>query len=87
MVYTGRFLSDDIDCHTDSEGRMACFPNKGFACFFSQAFTLRFCVSHCYSLLLFVFYKVFSQSLYFVHAHKTENWDAETNIFVYKNLI
>jgi hypothetical protein len=33
MVYTGRFLPDDIDCHTDSKGGLACFPDKGFEYF------------------------------------------------------
>jgi len=86
MVYTGRFLPDDIDCHTDSKGRMACSPNKGFACFFPKRLLCGFAyrtVLHC---CLF-FCKVFPQRLYFVHAHKTKNWDDETNIFVYKNLI
>jgi len=33
MVYTGRFMPDDIDCHTGSKGGQAYFPNKGFEYF------------------------------------------------------
>jgi hypothetical protein len=61
-VYTGRFLSDDIDCHTDIKGRMACFPNKGFARFFPSFY---FAVLHIalFAIVVVVvcfFCKVFS---------------------------